>query len=279
MATNTLGFSTKDRGWSSFYSFNPEGMLTLNNNQYSWNNGRLHIHNQETSNRNNFYGIDYDSTVTLVFNQDVSVVKNFKTLNYEGDGSWTAELTTDQETGIINSTQFLIKEGKHFAWVRGTDNKITLDQPMVSVNDLRSSNVSGVGVNNGISGTLASGSELTISFGFDVPNSVSIGDSIYRIVPGTSNNFSATPQPVGIVASKTTNSINVTLTGVPSIDRNGNEFNTHTPSVGDFILNVKSNQLEKSGIIGLYSVVKMTNNSSQPVALFSVSSEVFRSSN
>ena len=43
-----------------------------------------------TSSFGKFYGSNYASDVTVVFNGQPSLVKNFKTINYEGTTGWTA---------------------------------------------------------------------------------------------------------------------------------------------------------------------------------------------
>ena len=113
---STLSYDEDTRGWPARKSFLPESGLTLNNLYYTWNGGALWLHNSRNVNRNSFYGTDYPSTVTTIFNKDPSVIKNFKTFNYEGTGGWTAPLIlTDQEAGRVNS--FFNKEGKWFECV------------------------------------------------------------------------------------------------------------------------------------------------------------------
>ena len=68
MSEYTLTYSPQDKGWPSFYSFIPESMVGLNNYFYSFKNGQLYRHNTN-ENRANFYNVQYDSTVTSVFNQ------------------------------------------------------------------------------------------------------------------------------------------------------------------------------------------------------------------
>ena len=109
-------FDDYTKGWPSRKSFVPESGLTLNNLYYTFKDGTIWVHNSTEVPRNNFYGTQYCSSVTTIFNQDPSVIKNFKTLNYEGTGGWTAPLIiTDQEAGKID--RFFNKEGKWFECV------------------------------------------------------------------------------------------------------------------------------------------------------------------
>ena len=79
----TLSFSENSKGWTSFKSFLPEDGLSINNEYYTFKNGNLYKHHSNKT-RNNFYGEQFDSSVTVVFNDDPAAVKSFTTLNYEG---------------------------------------------------------------------------------------------------------------------------------------------------------------------------------------------------
>ena len=113
---STLAFDSDTQGWPSRKSFLFESGLTLNNIYYTFNSGSLWAHNSTNVPRNNFYGVQYCSSVTTIFNKEPSSIKNFKAFNYEGTGGWTAPLIlTDQEAGRIDN--FFNKEGKWFECV------------------------------------------------------------------------------------------------------------------------------------------------------------------
>jgi len=113
---STVSFHDDVQGWPSRKSFLPESGLSLNNYYYTFSGGVLWRHNSTNVPRNNFYGTQYCSSVTTIFNQEPSTIKNFKAFNYEGTGGWTAPLIiTDQEAGRIN--RFFNKEGKWFECV------------------------------------------------------------------------------------------------------------------------------------------------------------------
>ena len=86
----TLSFSEKTKGWISFKSFTPENGLSLAKQYYTLNQGKLFKHHTN-ENRNQFYGENItditESSVTMIFNQDPSLIKTFNTLNYEGTQS------------------------------------------------------------------------------------------------------------------------------------------------------------------------------------------------
>ena len=93
----TVSFEEDVKGWNSFKSFKQEFGLTLNNVYYTFSGGNLWEHNTNQT-RNNFYGIQYNSQLELIFNDAPSVIKEFKTLATEGNIPWDCEyMETDLE--------------------------------------------------------------------------------------------------------------------------------------------------------------------------------------
>ena len=83
---NTLVFDDTVKGWTSFFDYNPNHIISLNNDYFTANSGKLYKHytlDPNTTDRAVFYGITYNSNVTFVFNGAPSTVKNFQTINYE----------------------------------------------------------------------------------------------------------------------------------------------------------------------------------------------------
>ena len=110
----TVSYKESVKGWVSFRSFIQEGGLTLNNTYFTFRDGELYSHDNET--RNNFYGLQYDSFITAIFNDTPTSVKNFNTINYSGDSNWIVEnIITDIETGL--SSSFATKENKYFSHI------------------------------------------------------------------------------------------------------------------------------------------------------------------
>ena len=83
----TLSFDEDVRGWTSLFSYRPTYIVSLNSSFYSFNSGDLWKHHA-AGNYGKFYNITSDSNVTLVLNAQPSVVKSFKTINYEGATGW-----------------------------------------------------------------------------------------------------------------------------------------------------------------------------------------------
>lgn len=85
---NTLAFDEDVQGWTSFFDYKPNHGDSLRNNFYTFKNGEIWKHYSKTTNWGNFYGVNNNSIVEAILNSDVSVVKTFKTVNYEGGSGW-----------------------------------------------------------------------------------------------------------------------------------------------------------------------------------------------
>jgi hypothetical protein len=99
----TVAFDEGVNGWSSFYSYIPQGFSgSLDGKFYTFNQNNLYEH-YATNEYNNFYGVYYDSSVDFIFNEQPSASKNFLTVNYEGSDTWNIsniETDTDQAYNI-----------------------------------------------------------------------------------------------------------------------------------------------------------------------------------
>ena len=129
----TLSFDESVKGWTSFYTYDPDFIASLKNKFYSFKGGGIWEHYNNNGNYSTFYNENYDCHVTFIFNPNVSMVKTFKTVNYEGSTGWEAtSIITDQNVGVpigeytatntlsslenqLFVNQFISKEGKYFA--------------------------------------------------------------------------------------------------------------------------------------------------------------------
>ncbi len=85
----TISFDEGAQGWTSFKSYKQEGGLSLNNIYYTFNSGKLWQHNDETVNRNTFYGAAAaESYIEPILNDNPSTVKTFNNISYEGTTGW-----------------------------------------------------------------------------------------------------------------------------------------------------------------------------------------------
>ena len=118
----TIGFDETSKGWTSFYTYYPEAGFSLNSSMYTFYQGNLYHHYQNT-NYNVFYGADAkESNITLAMNSDVSTVKTFKTLAYEGSTGWSAsEIKTDLDGDDATTYSDLAKDIAKFTYDFGYD--------------------------------------------------------------------------------------------------------------------------------------------------------------
>lgn len=101
----TLSFDEDSLGWTSRFSYKPNLTGSLRNNFYSFKDGNIWLHYADPVltgiNYGNFYGQQYNSSVTLIFNPEVSMSKNFNTVNYEGSTGWKLEsIYSDSDIGL-----------------------------------------------------------------------------------------------------------------------------------------------------------------------------------
>jgi hypothetical protein len=148
----TISFKESMNGWESRKSFILENAVTLNNIYYSIKAGRIWQHEANPL-YNNFYGVQYNSSLTLIENTQPTTVKGYKTINYAGSqakeyfylasgkgnerfsiqqiqannltpvqqndiGGWYVEsIKTDLQEGTVD--YFVNKEGKWFNNIKG----------------------------------------------------------------------------------------------------------------------------------------------------------------
>ena len=248
MAEVTLSYSPAVKGWPSFYSFIPEYTQGMNNYLYTFNNGQLYRHNTNDL-RNNFYGVQYNTTIKSVFNKGPLENKLFKTLILESDAAWSATLATDlPQVGSIADTYFEKKEGNYFAFIRFLETDINLL--------MRYAN--GIANVTTVDATTPAATTLTFAGSVNIGSIISIGDMLY---------YGSTPTLGGVVTgvSGQVITIDTTITGASA------------PSNGDFILYVKNTVAESHGVMGHYCEYELTNTSTSKVELFSVGSESMKS--
>ena len=162
----TLTYSESVNGWPSFYSYFPDFALGMNQYLYSFNGGNLYRHNTNET-RNNYYGVNYDSTITGVFNEQPTATKVFKTIELESDDAWNCELVSDLGAGYMPDSYFVEKEGAFFAFIRRLD----------GVDNLALRSAQGLGTL--LSTTGVGPAPITLTFSFVINSIMSIGDVAY----------------------------------------------------------------------------------------------------
>ena len=270
----TLSYSEGVAGWVSFYSYNPDWMIGMNNYFYTFKGGNLYKHNVNAS-RNTFYQPWWNivdiinpnpsplaftpTSIQTVFNTAALENKLFKTINIEGDAPWGATLETDlQVSGFIDQSWFEKKEAAYFAFVRNNS---------VGQFALRSLN----GIGNSLTVTGAGTNTAQVNFSINplisIGNIISIGDYLY---------FGANTQLAGIV-------VDVIVdypAGINRIIVNNNMLSPLTipiPGNVNYFLYVKNSVAESHGVLGHYCTTTLSNSFNSKIELFAVEANVMKS--
>jgi len=91
LSPNTFSFNEKRNGYCSFYSYYPEWITSAEDKIYTWLNGQLWKHDN-TTNRCNFYGVQYDASITLVFNVNLLEKKTWESITEIASAIWASPL-------------------------------------------------------------------------------------------------------------------------------------------------------------------------------------------
>ena len=106
---NTLSFEDDINGWTSFYTYEPKFVGSLKNKYYSFYDAEIYEHYDQTPShiRSTFYGVTSNSSIEFIFNANPSIIKNFKTVNYEGSNGWQVEnfLSDSEGFDLQNNAQ------------------------------------------------------------------------------------------------------------------------------------------------------------------------------
>lgn len=239
MANYTITYSPRLSGWTSYHSYLPEWMVSMNNHLYTFKNGNLYKHNSNVT-RNSYYGVLYPSKITTIFNTDPSQTKSFKTIALNSTTAWDTNIVSDQGVGFIDADYYDLKEGTWYGYIR---------RP---ANDNNLSYTSAQGIGNVT--TYAAG---VLTFSFNIGDIISTGDKLYWL-------DGSTLRVIGTITAHTATTVTVSVTGT-------------TPTNGSFILYEKSPVAESSPTRGTYLSVEFTNNDTDYTEMYMVTSDVFKS--
>lgn len=259
----TLTYDSGVSGFPSFYSYYADFMMGMNNYFYTWKGGDLYRHNTNPV-RNQYYGENYPSTLTSIFNDAPLENKLWKTIELGGDDSWDTTLVSDQQdTGYIYGGQVFAdnyyeeKEGSYFAFIRNETGN-----PLSEEFVLRSAN--GIGSSQNIT-TVGATTTIVFPNTMSIPGIIAVGDLVYWGTP--------TPTLLGVITQinrdQTTNSANSIV-----VD---NSTGTVPGGTTEYIFTQKNSVAESHGILGHYAEFKLTNNNTEKVELYAVLSEVMKS--
>lgn len=271
----TITYSEDSKGFPSFYSYRAEFLKGMNQYLYSFKQGNLWRHNTNEL-RNNYYGVNYASSITSVFNQQPLQNKIFKTLNLESDDPWGAKLFTDiQLDGEISVNYFVKKEGSWFGFVRsdGPTGPDTNDTQW----ELRS--VNGLGVSSLIQSFDPVNVIVSFPTNISIGSIITAGDYMYY---AAGPNYD-TPQFVGVLTQTFVdlpigdNDITINTTAAAQGGFAGAPQPTFIPAVDGYWFFIKNPTAESHGVLGHYCVFELTLNTTEASELFAVESEAMKS--
>lgn len=273
MSNYTLTYSDSLNGWTSFHSFHPLWMAGMNNNFYTFKDGKVWKHHVNET-RNNYYGTQYSSVIQTILNTEPSMVKVFKTIKLKGTGdtSWSAVLSSDLGSGNIPLQGYQKKEGNWYGYIRRNDG------------DLSNTFLSTRGV-----GIVAASSVIGDEVQINILGDVSAGISVKTVTPAPQDNGDLLY--AGVVSGDNITSIGPKLGQVLSVSYNPNtdlttilmvkhplEPGAPTPiATGRYLMAAKSSTAESYGLRGVYADVTLTNSETDHTELFLISSELSKS--
>ena len=261
MAYRTLTYSETSQGFPSFYSYQPESILGMNNYLYTFNGGNLYRHNTNPL-YNNYYGVQYASTITSVFNDSPLQPKLFKTLELHADDAWTAfgisgdaPLTGKQVAGDINDSLMEQKEGSWFGYIRNQTTSANNDIPD---NQYGQRSIKGIGVPTALNNPNTNACTITFN---SLSSTVCIGAFVYQ----DKNNIG---QISAIDSDTNTITINNDTTAFPTLT---------VADVTKFTYYVQSVSVESHGVIGNYLEFNLLLSTTSASELFAVKADIMKS--
>lgn len=248
LGAHTISFDEQVKGWTSFHSYLPSWMGSLNNQFYTTKLGQLYRQNNEANAvRNNFFGAQFNTELTYILNKWPSDIKFVKALNSESNiafditiTSYLNDETTDITQSTITASEFDNREGKWYAYVRRNE----------IATDLSAKSAYGIGV-------VASWSTPVVTLVENVPTSlISAGDGLYNaagVLRGTIDSY--------VPALNT-----ISLSPVASI-----------PVAAEFLYGLKDGRIEGSEIRGYNFKVALTDTGTARLEIYAVNAEVAKS--
>lgn len=234
----TITFSEENKGWTSFWNYNPDGMCSADNRFYSIKNGQLYLHNDtENPIPNTFYGIYTPSKLVFYFNEDPTNDKIFKTIEIEGTHAWEVLLKTNLTQGDIYKEEFSKKESRYYAYIR----KNNAGEIFFGIG------TQGIGTPTNITGN-----NITFSY---LSESINVGDMLYK----------APDIQIGAITDINFTTNVITVASIGSL------------LVTDFCFANKPSRIEGAEIRGYYMEVEITNNEQVLTELFAVNSNTIKS--
>lgn len=279
MPNYTITYSDSLKGWTSYHSYDPQWMAGLNNDFYTFKNGKVWKHHSNEI-RNNYYGQQYSSVVQTILNTEPDTVKMFKTIKLKGTGdtAWEAQVQSDLNTGLVPLSGYEKKEGNWYGYVRRNENDL----------DLKYLSTQGMGIVAG-TGIIGNYAQINIfgdvTAGINAKTQFSAGPPVVDPQDNGDLLFAAT------ISGETITSVGGKLgqvqaisyssvTNITTIEMVKHPLSAGAPTppvIGSYLIAAKNSTAESYGLRGVYMDVTLTNEETDHTELFSISSEVFKS--
>ena len=112
------GSEQETKRWTSRFSYSPDYMGAAFTDVYSWKNGIAYKHGVLVDANgnglyNNFYGVQYPSQITMVFNNQAEVNKSFMNVAVQSTHLWTWDniTTTSGQLSLLPASAFNLDDG------------------------------------------------------------------------------------------------------------------------------------------------------------------------
>jgi len=97
---------------------------SIQNKFFSFNDGAMYRHNTNAA-YNTFYGVAYNSELTVISRGHPSQIKAYNAMSLEGDsGNWSVALSNNTQAATIGTTEWDEREGMYYTHIgrdEGTD--------------------------------------------------------------------------------------------------------------------------------------------------------------
>lgn len=120
--TRSLGFSEKAKRWISFFDYDPEYFVSINNNLASVRDSALWIH-QEGIDRNKFYDEAKSSSITFSFVDSNDSPKIFQNMAVSSNKKWSMTgKTPEGKSTRLSLNNFILKDNMFYANILRNEN-------------------------------------------------------------------------------------------------------------------------------------------------------------
>ena len=119
-STTTVSFNESSKGWVSFKSFTPPAGLSVAGKYFTTDSNGIYLHNSGNF-ENSFYGVKKDSSITVLFNDSPSEIKNFETIVMEAEVAQLESLADQANfTDAAGNTLSDFNDGSYHALSAGS---------------------------------------------------------------------------------------------------------------------------------------------------------------